>query len=109
MPINPSEKILEYTLIDISHQSTCSGTQKRANYCCLVVAVRSLKITEAWISQQTIEEDTSVKIARGVALSVSKRSQKECPFTECDCSACKRIVTRSSLARNYYASLFCPI
>ena len=29
---------------DISHELACSETQKRANCCCLVVAVRSLKI-----------------------------------------------------------------
>ena len=38
-----------------------------------------------------------------------KGHKKECPFTECDCSACKRIESRNSIARNHYASLPCPI
>ena len=38
-----------------------------------------------------------------------KGHKKECPFTECDCSACKRIVSRNSIARNYYVSLPCSI
>ena len=38
-----------------------------------------------------------------------KGHKKECPFTECDCSPCKRIGSRNSITQNYYASLPCPI
>ena len=38
-----------------------------------------------------------------------KSHRKECTFTECDCSACKLIESRNSIARSYYASLPCPV
>ena len=43
-----------------------------------------------------------------------KGQRKECIFTKCDCSAAckrpgKRIESRNSIARNYYASLSCPV